>query len=149
MNTSAGTCGGYPRGRYIYSDATLADTEGGSSGSPVVNGSGQVVGQLFGACGASPATTCDTDDRTVDGAFAVTYSSISQWLDGSGGGGPGGGSCTGNNVWTGTATAGGADLGAGLGEALRRPAADRGPRHAHRDARPLREPARSGRRPHR
>ena len=110
VNTSAGTCGGYPRGRYIYSDATLADTEGGSSGSPVVNGSGQVVGQLFGACGASPSTTCDTDDRTVDGAFAVTYSSISQWLDGSGGGGPGGGSCTGNNVWTGTATAGGADL---------------------------------------
>ena len=53
-------------------------------------------------------TTCDDDDRTVDGAFAVTYSSIEQWLDpGSGGGG---GSCTGNNVWTGTATSGGADL---------------------------------------
>ena len=89
VNTSAGTCGTLPRGDFIYSDATLADTEGGSSGSPVVNGSGQVVGQLFGACGATPSTTCDNDDRTVDGAFAVTYSSVSQWLDpGSGGGGP-------------------------------------------------------------
>ena len=47
--------------------------------------------------------------RTVDGAFAVTFSSISQWLEG-GGGGPGGGDCTGNNVWTGTATTGGGDL---------------------------------------
>ena len=109
VNTSAGTCGSLPRGNFIYSDATLADSEGGSSGSPVVNGSGQVVGQLFGACGATPSTTCDNDDRTVDGAFAVTFSSISQWLEG-GGGGPGGGDCTGNNVWTGTATTGGGDL---------------------------------------
>ncbi len=81
VNTTAGTCSTLPRGNFIYSDATLADTEGGSSGSPVVNGSGQVVGQLFGACGATPSTTCDNDDRTVDGAFAVTFSSISEWLD--------------------------------------------------------------------
>jgi len=108
VNTSAGTCGGYPRGNFIYSDATLGDTEGGSSGSPVVNGSNQVVGQLFGACGASPSVNCDGDDRTVDGAFAVTYNSISSWLTGGGGGG--GGGCTGTNVWTGTATSGGGDL---------------------------------------
>ena len=88
VNTTAGTCGTLPRGNFIYSDATLADTEGGSSGSPVVNASAQVVGQLFGACGATPSTTCDNDDRTVDGAFAVTYPSIQQWLDvGPGGGG--------------------------------------------------------------
>ncbi|MEM9557506.1 MAG: serine protease [Acidobacteriota bacterium] len=104
VNASAGTCGGYPRGRYIYSDATLADSEGGSSGSPVVNSSGQVVGQLFGACGATPEVTCDNDDRTVDGAFAVTYSSIASFLAGDGGGDPGGDGCTGNNVWTGTAS---------------------------------------------
>ena len=110
VNTTAGTCGTLPRGNFIYSDATLADTEGGSSGSPVVNSSVQVVGQLFGACGASPSTTCDSDDRTVDGAFAVTYNSISSWLNGGGGGGGGGGGCTGNNIWTGTATTGGADL---------------------------------------
>ena len=81
VNTSAGTCRTLPRGDFIYSDATLGDTEGGSSGSPVVNGNGQVVGQLYGACGASPSTTCDDDDRTVDGAFAVTFNSVSQWLD--------------------------------------------------------------------
>lgn len=81
VNTTAGTCRTLPRGDFIYSDATLADTEGGSSGSPVVNGNGQVVGQLYGACGSSPSTTCDNDDRTVDGAFAVTYSSVAQWLD--------------------------------------------------------------------
>ena len=90
VNTSAGACGTLPRGDFIYSDATLADTEGGSSGSPVLNGSGQVVGQLFGACGATPSTTCDNDDRTVDGAFAVTFPSVSQWLD------PGSGPTCGN-----------------------------------------------------
>ncbi|MEM9291690.1 MAG: trypsin-like peptidase domain-containing protein [Acidobacteriota bacterium] len=88
VNTTAGTCGTLPRGNFIYSDATLGDTEGGSSGSPVVNSSAQVVGQLFGACGASPSINCDNDDRTVDGAFAVTYNSISGFLTGSGGGGP-------------------------------------------------------------
>ena len=81
VDTQAGTCGSLPRGNFIYSDATLGDTEGGSSGSPVVNGSSQVVGQLFGACGLSPSTTCDEDDATVDGAFAVTFPSVSQWLD--------------------------------------------------------------------
>ncbi len=111
VNTTAGTCGTLPRGNFIYSDATLADTEGGSSGSPVVNSSNQVVGQLFGACGATPSTTCDSDDHTVDGAFAATFSSVEQWLDPStGGGGGGGGSCTGTNIWTGTATTGGSDL---------------------------------------
>ena len=99
VNTSAGTCNTLPRGNFIYSDATLADTEGGSSGSPVVNSSVQVVGQLFGACGATPSTTCDNDDRTVDGAFAVTFNSVSQWLDPSGGPtcAPKGASCTSNS----------------------------------------------------
>jgi V8-like Glu-specific endopeptidase len=104
VNTSSGQCGSIPRPRFIYSDATVGDSEGGSSGSPVLNASGQVVGQLFGACGASPSTTCDSDDRTVDGAFATTYSSIEQWLDPGSGPPPGGGGCTGNNVWTGTAS---------------------------------------------
>ncbi len=107
VNTTAGTCGTLPRGNFIYSDATLADTEGGSSGSPVVNSSNQVVGQLFGACGATPSTTCDSDDRTVDGAFANTYSSVESWLDPGSGPPPGGGGCTGTNVWTGTASGGG------------------------------------------
>ncbi len=81
VNTTAGTCGGWPRGGWIYSNDTLGATEGGSSGSPVMNVSGQVLGQLSGACGASPAVTCDGDDRTVDGAFANYYTLVKPWLN--------------------------------------------------------------------
>jgi len=109
VNATSGVCGTIPRPRFIYSDATLGDSEGGSSGSPVLNASGEVVGQLFGACGASPSTTCDSDDRTVDGALSETYPSIEQWLD-PGSTPPPTGGCTGNNVWTGTATSGGGDV---------------------------------------
>jgi lysyl endopeptidase len=80
VNTTAGTCGGWPRGRWIYSNDTLGATEGGSSGSPVMNASGQVVGQLSGACGATPATSCDGDDRTVDGALANYFANVRTWL---------------------------------------------------------------------
>ncbi len=82
VNTSYGTCGTLPRGNFIYSQTTYAGTEGGSSGSPVVNSSGQVVGQLYGRCGTNINNACDhNSNATVDGAFAVTYGSISQWLD--------------------------------------------------------------------
>ena len=81
VNTTAGTCAGWPRGRWIYSNDTLGATEGGSSGSPVMNASGQVVGQLSGACGASPAVTCDGDDRTVDGALANYFANVKTWLN--------------------------------------------------------------------
>lgn len=81
VNTTAGTCGGWPRGGWIYSNDTLGATEGGSSGSPVMNVNGQVLGQLSGACGASPAVTCDGDDRTVDGAFANYYTLVKPWLN--------------------------------------------------------------------
>lgn len=80
VNTTAGTCGGWPRGRWIYSNDTLGATEGGSSGSPVMNASGQVVGQLSGACGATPSTSCDGDDRTVDGALANYFANVRNWL---------------------------------------------------------------------
>lgn len=81
VNTTAGTCGGWPRGRWIYSNDTLGATEGGSSGSPVMNVNGQVVGQLSGACGATPATSCDGDDRTVDGALANYFANVKTWLN--------------------------------------------------------------------
>jgi len=105
VNTTSGTCSGIPRGPFIYSDATLGDTEGGSSGSVVVNSSNQVVGQLLGACGATPGTTCDGDDRTVDGAFATTYPSVEQWLDP-----PPTQPCTGTNVYQSGVRAGGPDF---------------------------------------
>jgi V8-like Glu-specific endopeptidase len=88
VDTSAGTCTSWPRGSWIYSRDTFGATEGGSSGSPVLNAAGEVVGQLSGACGFNVNDSCDsTSNATVDGAFADYYSAVSQWLDGDGGGG--------------------------------------------------------------
>ena len=91
VDTSKGTCGGLPRGNFIYSHDTYGATEGGSSGSPVVlRSTGQVVGQLYGACGFNVNDPCDTNSNaTVDGALAAYFSSVSQYLDPVGG--PGGG----------------------------------------------------------
>ena len=88
VDTSRPTCRSWPRGNWIYSSDTSGATEGGSSGSPVVNASGQFVGQLSGACGFNVNDPCDTaSNATVDGAFAAYYSSVAQYL------GPGAG-CT-------------------------------------------------------
>jgi V8-like Glu-specific endopeptidase len=88
VNTSAGTCTTWPRGPWIYSRDTYGATEGGSSGSPVLNAAGDVVGQLSGACGTNVSDNCDSQNNaTVDGAFADYYASVAQWLDGGGGGG--------------------------------------------------------------
>ena len=81
VNTSAPTCSGWPRGERIYSRTTLGGTDGGSSGSPVVNSSDQVVGQLSGACGTNVNDPCDNaNNATVDGAFAYYFSSVSGFL---------------------------------------------------------------------
>ena len=54
---------------------------GGSSGSPVVNGNGQIVGQLSGGCGTNVNDECDNvNNATVDGAFASYYSQIAGLL---------------------------------------------------------------------
>jgi len=82
VDTSRGTCTTWPRGDWIYSSDTFGATEGGSSGSPVVNSSGQVVGQLSGACGFNVGDPCDSaSNATVDGAFAAYYRSVEEWLD--------------------------------------------------------------------
>ncbi len=97
VDTTKGTCRTLARGNFIYSRDTLGGTEGGSSGSPVVNGSGQIVGQLYGACGFNVNDACDAaSNATVDGAFAVSFSLLSPHLNpGSGGGcGAKGTSCT-------------------------------------------------------
>lgn len=93
VDTSAGTCRTLPRGDFIYSRDTFGGIEGGSSGSPVVDGNGDVVGQLFGICGTNVNDACDhASNATVDGAFAAYFSSVAEFLDPDGGGG-GGGSC--------------------------------------------------------
>lgn len=82
VDTSAGTCRTWPRGDRIYSKDIFGATEGGSSGSPVVNGAGQIVGQLSGACGTNVNDTCDSaSNATVDGAFAAYFSEVAQFLD--------------------------------------------------------------------
>ena len=92
VDTSAGTCTSWPRGERIYSRDLYGATEGGSSGSPVVNSAGQVVGQLSGACGTNVNNSCDpSSNATVDGALAAYFSEVEPFLDPSGG--PGGG-CT-------------------------------------------------------
>ena len=81
VNTSAPTCTGWPRGERIYSRGVTGGTEGGSSGSAVINASGQVVGQLSGACGTNTGNACDnTNNATVDGAFAAYYASVQPFL---------------------------------------------------------------------
>ena len=53
-------CTGWSRGEWIYHQDQTGATEGGSSGSPVVNASGQIVGQLSGACGYNTGDVCVT-----------------------------------------------------------------------------------------
>ena len=64
-----------------YSTNSFGSTPGGSSGSAVVNESGQIVGQLQGSCG-DDADLCDFDAfATVDGKFSVNYPRLVQWLN--------------------------------------------------------------------
>lgn len=88
VDTTKGTCRSWPRGSWIYSRDILGATEGGSSGSSVVNGQGQFVGQLSGGCGTNVNDVCDAQNNaTVDGAFAAYYDAVSQFLGAGSGGG--------------------------------------------------------------
>lgn len=75
-------CTGWPRGERIYSVDQTGATMGGSSGSPVVNSAGQVVGQLSGCCGFNCGDECDAANNwTVDGALAFYWGDVSDLLD--------------------------------------------------------------------
>ncbi|HEX5718815.1 MAG TPA: trypsin-like peptidase domain-containing protein [Thermoanaerobaculia bacterium] len=80
VDTGAGTCAGWPRGERIYSRDITGAIDGGSSGSPILNASSQVVGQLSGTCGSNPSDACASGpgeaNATVDGAFAFYYPTI-------------------------------------------------------------------------
>lgn len=82
VDVNAGTCRSWPRGERIYSADVVGATMGGSSGSPVVNSAGEVVGQLSGCCGFNCGDVCDAaSNSTVDGALAYYYGSVAQFLD--------------------------------------------------------------------
>lgn len=81
VDTQYTNSGCWPRGEAIYSRDVIGQTEGGSSGSPVCNASGQIVGQLSGACGQWWRNCKPSAFVTVDGNFAYYYNQVSQWLN--------------------------------------------------------------------
>lgn len=82
VDANSPTCTQWPRGERIYSVDINGATDGGSSGSPVVNGASEVVGQLSGSCGYNPGDACDSGQNwTVDGALAYYYGDVAQFLD--------------------------------------------------------------------
>ena len=83
VDTTAATCWpSWPRGGWIYSRDVVGATEGGSSGSPVVNADGRLVGQLTGVCGYNISDKCDAiQNAAVDGAFASYFDEVAPWLD--------------------------------------------------------------------
>ena len=75
VETTSAICSDTPRSRYIYSQPDVGTVLGGSSGSPVLNADGRVVGALSGACPGS-ADPCGTVVRTTDGSFSAAYETI-------------------------------------------------------------------------
>jgi hypothetical protein len=81
VDVDARTCLLWPRGSSIYSRNVVGAIEGGSSGSPVLNAEGQVVGQLTGSCGFLAWLPCLGGlHATVDGAFASYFDEVMPWL---------------------------------------------------------------------
>jgi lysyl endopeptidase len=74
------TCTGYNQGPFLYEQDIKGGTGGGSSGSPVYLADLSVVGQELGGCGINVDDDCDRSNLTIDGAFRVTFPSISAWL---------------------------------------------------------------------
>jgi hypothetical protein len=80
VNTTSGTCTDWQRPNFLYQTHAIGTTAGGSSGSPVLNESGQVVGQLAGSCGPEPTNPCNHLNRTVDGAFSSSFPLLQPFL---------------------------------------------------------------------
>lgn len=74
--------------KFLYSAKLDGGIFSGSSGSPVVNTTGQTVGQLLGVCGPPDLLPegCHPTPFILDGAFAETFKFVSSFLQGGGGG---------------------------------------------------------------
>lgn len=87
VSTTASACGSLPRPNFVYSNE-LGGGEGGvyggSSGSAAIlsdnTEDARIVGQLFGSCGPDPSAGCDRRNKTVDGAFAMSYGLLQPYL---------------------------------------------------------------------
>lgn len=78
------TCLVWHPDHYHFVKSTSGTMEGGSSGSPLLNASGQVMGQLYGHCGVVTDITCSTSRdnwRAIYGEFEETFSNIRYWLE--------------------------------------------------------------------
>jgi hypothetical protein len=85
VDTAVPACSDSPRPGYLYSFTNLGGDFEGSSGAPLLLAGGLVAGQLSGGCGGNnPDDGCDRTVAETDGAFAVTYPSIVQFLKPSG-----------------------------------------------------------------
>ncbi|MGD2115920.1 MAG: hypothetical protein PVG07_12750, partial [Acidobacteriota bacterium] len=58
---------------FLHTVQVIGGDFGGSSGAPIMLDSGQVVGQLFGACGPDPQEGCDVRNNNLDGSFRETF----------------------------------------------------------------------------
>jgi len=71
--------------KYIHSNHTAGEVFPGSSGAPLMLGNGQIVGQLWGACGAFSGGCANAlGYDIIDGAFSHTFQFISEYLAPSG-----------------------------------------------------------------
>jgi hypothetical protein len=73
-------CEGFDQGNFLYEQDVEGGTGGGSSGSLALLADLSVIGQELGACGVNTDDDCDRRNLTIDGAFRVTFPSVSTWL---------------------------------------------------------------------
>lgn len=81
VDTAFSACASSQRPAFLYSRPLVGATDSGSSGAPLLYGSGLIVGQLKSGCGPEPENPCNRLNREVDGAFAVSYAKLRPYLD--------------------------------------------------------------------